>query len=88
MNEIINRDYRKKDNLKWFNDNYFIAVYDCEDNYITSFENIESFGTAFNITINKIIKRIKNNLGLEQNNLKLKLFIYKKDKIEENVRRR
>lgn len=88
MNDVINRDYRKKDNLSWFNDNYFIAVYDCNDNYITSFENIEMVPAVFNIKLKKILESIRNNTRLEYNNLKLKLYIYKKEKIEENVRRR
>ena len=88
MNEIINRDYRKRNNLEWFNDNYFIAVYDSNDNYITSFENIEMVPTVFNIKLKKILESIRNDTKLEYNNLKLKLYIYKKDKIEENVRRR
>lgn len=88
MNEVISRDYRKKDNLNWFNDNFFIAVYDQNDNYITSFEKIESIDTAFNIGLKKILEAIRNNTRLEYNNLKLKLFVYKKEKIKEEVRRR
>ena len=88
MIEVITRDYRKKDNLRWFNDNFFIAVYDQNDNYIASFENIESIETAFNIKLKEVLKRIKNNLGLEYNGHKLRLFVYKKEKIEEKSRRR
>lgn len=88
MNEVITRDYRKKDNLKWLDDNYFIAVYDQYDNYVTSFENIDDPTKVFNITLMELLRKIRNNLGLEHNGHKLKLFVYKKEKIEENVRRR
>lgn len=88
MNEVIKRDYRKKDNLKWFNDNYFISVYDENDNNIMSFENIESTSTAFNIGIKPILKHIRYNLGFEYKGHILKLVVYKKEPIKEAVRRR
>lgn len=88
MNEVITKDYRKKSNLDWFNDNYFIAVYDQYDNCINIFETIESIGTAFDIGLKKILEAIRNNTRLEYENLKLRLFVYQKEKIKEEVRRR
>lgn len=88
MNEVITRDYRKKDNLKWFNDNFFIAVYDQYDNFITDFDNIESTTNAFNISLKKILESIRNKTRLEYKGKKLKLFVYKKEKIEEKSKRR
>ena len=88
MNEVITRDYRKKDNLKWFNDNYFIAVYDQYDNFITYFENIENVCQAFNIKLSKLLKYIRYNISIQNKNNKLRLFVCKKEKIDERTRRR
>ena len=88
MNEVITRDYRKKDNLKWFNDNFFIAVYDQYDNFITNFDNIESTTNALNISLKKILESIRNKTRLEYKGKKLRLFVYKKEKIDERTRRR
>ena len=88
MNEVIKRDYRKKDNLKWFNDNYFISVYDENDNNIMSFENIETPTKVFNIELKKILEAIRKNARLEYKGHILKLVVYKKEPIKEAVRRR
>ena len=88
MNEVIKRDYRKKDNLKWFNDNYFISVYDENDNNIMSFENIETPTKVFNIELKKILEAIRKNARLEYKGNILKLVVYKKEPIKEAVRRR
>ena len=87
-NEVIKRDYRKKDNLKWFNDNYFISVYDENDNNIASFENIETPTKVFNIELKKILESIRNNTRLEYKGNIIKLIVYKKEPIKEAVRRR
>ena len=88
MNEVLIRDYRKKSNLDWFNDNYFIAIYDQNDNNIMSFEDIETPVKVFNITLQRLLDKIRNNLGIEYKGHKLKIYVFEKEKEIENVRRR
>lgn len=96
MNEVLTRDYRKKENLNWLNNNIFMAVYDQYDNNILSFENIESACQHFNITMMELLRKIrnclKNNLenyfGIEYQGHKLKIYVFEKDKLMEEVRRR
>jgi hypothetical protein len=73
-----------------------MAVYDQYDNNILSFESIETAGHYFNITMMELLRKIrnclKNNLenyfGIEYQGHKLKIYVFEKEKIKEEVRRR
>lgn len=81
----MNKDFRKKANLKWLNDNYFISIYDINDNFIGSCGTIELSSKLFNIETKKILERIRNNQYIEFQNGLYKLFFVKKDKELKNL---
>lgn len=64
---------------QYFNDNYFICLYDKQDNYITSFENIEQSSKFFNMKQKNFLRALKKGV-IEYNNQRCKLFVFKKDK--------
>lgn len=82
------RDLRSKKALEWFNENYFVALYDYNDNYITSFEDVESTGNAFNIPIKKVLYLLRTDSYIVINNHKCKMYLVRKEKIEEDFKRR
>jgi len=82
------KDLRKKEALKWFNDNFFIALYDYYDNYVTSFEDVESITTAFNIPTKKVLYLLRTDSCITINNHKYKMYLVQKNKIQENYKRR
>lgn len=96
LNEVIYQNYlenkfkdlRKKKALEWFNENYFVALYDYEDNYVTQFEDVESTSHAFNIPVKKVLYLIRNDSYIVVNNHKYKMYLVRKEKIKEEVRRR
>ena len=96
MNEVMNqicvrnrfKDFRRKKALEWFNENYFVALYDYLDNYVTQFEDVESTANAFNIPVKKVLYLIRTDSYIVLNNHKYKMYLVRKEKIEEHVRRR
>lgn len=58
---------------------YFIAVYDLQDNYIYSFDDIDKLTQFFNLSLKEILIKIKNNLVI---NKEFKFYLYKKPKFE------
>ena len=87
IEEIVTKDYRKKKNLKWFNDNYFIAVYNYYDDNIDTFENIEEMANKYRLKVSYIFAAIRKSYGIEIYDTKHKIYVYKKTKINENYKR-
>ena len=79
MFDIFNLDFRSKNIRDLFDKNYFICLYDKQDNYITSFENLTQASNFLNTKVKFILYYLRNNLGIEYNNHRYKLFCYKKD---------
>lgn len=82
MNSInlLNLDFRSSLTKKWFNDNYFIGLYNLDDTLITVFEDVEALTKFLNKPLKLVIYRLKNNDYIEYNNHKVKMYIFKKDK--------
>lgn len=64
----------------WFNQNYFICLYDKQDNYITSFENIETASNFFNKPVWRILENLRRGIGITYNHKYCKLICMEKDK--------
>lgn len=79
-------DFRKREALKWFNDNYFVALYTKEDEYITCFENVEEISNFFNVPVCKVLERIRNDQFIVYKNNFCKLYLVKKE-IEKSISR-
>ena len=67
---------------KSFLNDYFVAIYDLQDNYVYSFDDIESLTQFFNLSLKEILLKIKNNLTIKLQNKEFRLYIYKKPKYE------
>ena len=87
IEDIVEKNYRKKENIKWFNDNYFIAVYNYYDENINSFEEIEEMAKKYHLKLKYIFAAIRNRYGLEIYDTKYKIYVYKKNKINEHYKR-
>lgn len=80
MKPNLNISFKFDSSLKWFNRNYFICLYDKQDNYITSFEKIEDSANFFNKPLWRILENLRRGYGIEYNHKRYKLICFKKDK--------
>lgn len=87
MKDYLTKDYRNTKNIEWFNNNYFIAIYDYYDDNIESFENINELAKKYNLTKRYIFKALRTQMGLEIHNSKIYMYVFKKTKINENYKR-
>ena len=86
---IFTFNFAKSEVKRWFNDNYYVSVYDTDDNNIMSFEKIEDMPYFFNQPLFQIIRAIRDNLGmLEYSGHKVKLYVYKKENEKRVVSRK
>ena len=81
-NEFHNhyKDFRKREALKWFNDNYFVALYTKDDEYITFFDDIETTSNSLNLDVKTVLKRIRKNEYIVFKNHFCKLYLVRKEK--------
>ena len=79
MNFDLTQNFRINSVREYFNNNYFICLYDKQDNYITSFENIEESTNFFNMRLDNFLRALRKGT-IEYNNKRCKLYIFKKDK--------
>lgn len=84
MDNVIDLNVNFKSNKikQWFNENFYIGLYDSNDNFITLFEDIEEPSKFFNIPLFLFIRALKRGT-IEYNHHKAKLFIFEKEKEEE-----
>lgn len=87
MNFDLSQNFKINSVREYFNNNYFICLYDELDNYITFFENIESATNFFNMRLCNFLRSLRSGI-IEYNHKRCKLFIYKKDKEDFIVRGR
>lgn len=83
-----NLDLRNTDNSKWLNDNYFLCIYDMEDNYLNFLENIDCSVKFFNKPLKEIYRILKTSHVIELDGIKFKIYLVKKEPIKANCRRR
>lgn len=72
-------NFKSYDVKEWFNNNYFIGLYDRNDNIITIFDDIEEPTKFFNIPLFLFIRALKRGT-IEYNRHKAKLYIFEKEK--------
>ena len=71
--------------LDYLND-YYIEIYDEQDNYIGFLENIENACPIFNKELKKILYAIRNNNYIIHENKKYKLFLNKKELTKNEIK--
>lgn len=78
-----------KSNLvkQWFNDNYFISLYDNDDYLITVFNDIEEPTKFFNMPLFEFLRALRVGV-IEFNHKKCRLYIFEKDKEEDYLEER
>ena len=81
MKVDLNKNFKCNYIRQWFNDNYFISLYDSGDNNIFSFDTIENASCFFNMSLKIFLQSLRNGV-IEYNNKRCKLYIYKKDKLD------
>lgn len=75
--------FRFKSSFDWFDNNYFLCIYDKNDNYLMSFDSIEETSKFFNKSVKRILFALRNNLGIVYNHKQCKLICIEKDKEED-----
>ena len=81
------KDLRNREYFNWFNENYYLSVYDINDNFITNIDDIKNATTLFNIENKELLNKLRNNENFVYNGHIVKVYIYKKFKIQECYRR-
>lgn len=67
--------------------NYYLAIYDLNDNYITQLENIDEATTLFNKQKKELNRIIKNDDCLVYLGHKVRIYLFKKFNIDEAYKR-
>lgn len=85
MKEELNVCFKFSSIKDWFNQTYFICLYDKQDNYITSFDNLEDLSLFLNKSIGWIIDNLRRGLGIVYDHKRYKLICFEKDKDDDLV---
>ena len=83
MKISLDKNFKINSVRNWFDSNYFISLYDNEDNNVFDFDNIESATNFFNMKLCHFLRALRNGV-IEYNHKKCRLYIFKKDK-EDNI---
>lgn len=59
-------------------DDYYFTVYDQNDDYLFSFENIDDFPKFFNYPLKEFLRKLKNNSLFMYDGKLVKIFVQKK----------
>lgn len=86
-NKILCENLRKRYAMNYFNENYFIAVYSKDDEYIFSLETLEEASIYFNICVKELLRKLRQDSFINYNGNLVKLFLVKKEK-ETVIRKR
>lgn len=78
--KILSENLRKHYAMKYFNDNYFIAVYSKSDEYIFSLETLQEASKYFNISVSKILEKLRQDSFIIYKGVPVKLYLVKKEK--------
>lgn len=79
MNFDLNQNFKINSVRNWFDSNYFISLYDNEDNNVYSFDDIESATNFFNMKLCHFLRALRTGV-IEYEHKRCKLYIFKKDK--------
>ena len=71
-----------------FLNDYFVAIYDLDDNYIIGFDDIKDLPKFFNKPLKYVLWYIRENYCLKKDGIKYKVYLYEKELEKEEVRRR
>lgn len=85
--KILSENLRKRYAMNYFNENYFIAVYSKDDEYIFSLETLEEASAYFNICVKELLRKLRQDSFINYNGNLVKLFLCKKEK-ETVIRKR
>lgn len=86
--EVLKLDFRKRETLNWFNENYFVSVYCSDDINYFSFEDLESCSKFFKISVEKILRNIRTGEYILINNEKYRFYFIHKEDLDINVNSR
>lgn len=78
--KILAENLRKRYAMNYLNENYFIAVYSKDDEYIFSLETLEEASEYFNICIKELLRKLRQDSFINYNGNLVKLFLCKKEK--------
>ena len=79
MKDILNSNFRFISIRDYFDLNYFISLYDENDNNLYSFDDIESASNFFNMRLCNFLRALRSGV-IEYNHKRCKLYVFKKDK--------
>lgn len=80
MNIDLNLNFKSNLVKQWFNDNYFIGLYDNNDVLLTVFENTDETCKFLNMPLRYLVQALKNNWGVEYNHKRYRLYVFEKEK--------
>lgn len=85
--KILAENLRKRHAMNYFNENYFIAVYSKDDEYIFSLDTLEEVSILFDISIKEVLRKLRQDTFIKYKGNLVKLFLVKKEK-EMAIRKR
>lgn len=85
--KILSENLRKRYAMNYFNENYFIAIYTEEDDYIFSLDTLEETSNFFQIPVCEVLRKLRQDSFINYNGNLVKLYLVKKEK-EMAIRKR
>ena len=85
--KILAEKLRKRYAMNYFNENYFIAIYSIDDEYIFSLDTLEETSNFFNIPVCEVLRKLRQDSFINYNGNLVKLFLVRKAK-ETVIRKR
>lgn len=85
--KILAENLRKRYAMNYFNENYFIAIYSKDDEYIFSLETLDEASEYFNIKVCELLRKLRQDSFINYNGNLVKLFLVEKEK-ETVIRKR
>ena len=80
MREELNVCFKFNSIKDWFNQTYFICLYDKHDNYITSFDSLQDLSLFLKKPIKRILDNLRRGIGITYDHKYCKLICLEKDK--------
>ena len=85
--KILAENLRKRYAMNYFNENYFIAIYSMDDDYIFSLDTLEETSNYFKIPVCEVLRKLRQDSFINYNGNLVKLYLVKKEK-EMAIRKR
>ena len=83
MKEKLNISFKFNSVKNWFDNNYFLCLYDRQDNFITSFDCMQDCSNYLGKSIGWIIDNLRRGFAIVYNHKKYKLICIEKDNEDE-----